>query len=136
MCEAYGAYFGCMLAKQGRDRHGAATNPCSDIGMACDKCLLLLLPLPLSNPKPAGYTSDMALPPNPKVSRGSVLNREQICESRRIDYTLTFGPLDTKYCGKSQVRFSQCLGFDHLSFGWGVIWVRVQIIGLQESTTR
>jgi hypothetical protein len=52
----------------------------------------------------AGFNSDMALPPNPKVTRGSVLNKAQVCETRRVDHTLTFGPFDSKFCGKSQVR--------------------------------
>jgi hypothetical protein len=56
----------------------------------------------------AGFNSDMALPPNPKVTRGSVLNKAQVCETRRVDYTLTFGPFESKFCGKSQVRVQHC----------------------------
>ncbi|WIA24061.1 hypothetical protein OEZ85_013674 [Tetradesmus obliquus] len=59
--------------------------------------------LPLPRQAFSGYSSDMALPPDPNVTRGSVLTKTQICESRRIDYTLTFGPFESKFCGKSQL---------------------------------
>jgi hypothetical protein len=51
----------------------------------------------------------MALPPNPNVTRGSVLNKETVCDSKRVDYTLTFGPFESKYCGKSQVKMRSSL---------------------------